>query len=78
MDVMIEDNDGGEVDEAELKEWADQYGLSIPVVSDPGSSVLYRYATGSIGLPYKVLIDHGVVVESINASDSELTSLLSE
>lgn len=76
MDVMIEDNEGGEVDQAELDEWASTYGLTIPVVSDPGSSVLYRYASGSIGLPYKVLIDRGVVIESINASDSELSALL--
>lgn len=76
MDVMIEDNEGGEVDEAELNEWADTYGLTIPVVSDPGSSVLYRYATGSIGLPYKVLIDRGVVVDTISASDSDLSALL--
>lgn len=70
MNVMIEDEAGEDVDVAELNEWADTYGLTFPVVTDPGSSTMYRYASGSVGLPFTVLIDRGVVVESLDSPSS--------
>jgi hypothetical protein len=66
LEIMTEDSAGGTVEEAELVEWADTYGLTMPVVSDPNSSVMWSFATGgSVGLPYTVLIDQGMVVETV-------------
>ncbi len=78
LEIMIEDNSGGDVDQEELNVWADQYGLTMPVISDPGSSTMYSYATGgSVYLPFTVLVDKGAVVKKIDNVDiSDLDALL--
>ena len=49
----------------------------MPVLSDPGSSTLYSYATGGVGLPYVVLLDRGAVVElSSGATTRDFDRLL--
>lgn len=80
LEVMIEDNNGGDVDQAELNEWADRYGLTMPVISDPGSNTMYSYATGgTVYLPFIVLLDKGVVVKEIgDAGISDLDALLAD
>lgn len=79
LEIIIEDQDGGEADLTELQSWADTYGLTMPVLSDPGSSVLYSFASGSIGLPFTVLIDRGVVVADANyPSTGDMDALLAE
>ena len=62
MNVIIEDEGGNAPDQRDLRGWADAFGLTIPVVADPGYSVLTRFGSGSIGLPFTVLLDRGVVV----------------
>jgi hypothetical protein len=79
LEIIIEDEQGNAPDQDDLVSWADQFGLTMPVLADPGSSTLYSFATGSIGLPYTVLLDRGVVVESTNyPSSSDALSLLQE
>lgn len=79
LEILIEDEGGGEVDQEEAVGWAEQYGLTMPVLSDPGSATLYSFATGSIGLPYTVLIDRGVVVASTNYPNTgDMDELLAE
>ena len=78
-EVMIENNESVTPSVEELGEWADTYGLTMPVLADEGEQMLYSFATGSIGLPYTVLIDRGMVVTSVgSASVSEMDELLAE
>jgi hypothetical protein len=66
MNVIIEDEGSNAPDQDDLVAWSEQYGLTMPVVADAGSSTLYSYATGgSIGLPFTALLDRGVLVESV-------------
>jgi len=79
LEIIIENNDSESPSVDDLTEWADTYGLTMPVLADAGSSVLYTYASGSIGLPYTVLLDRGVVVESVgSASVGEMDDLLAD
>lgn len=79
IDAIIENNDSESPSQDDLVEWADTYGLEIPVVADAGSGVLYSYATGGVGLPYKVLIDRGMVITHVgDATDADVEALLSE
>ncbi len=67
MNVIIEDESSNAPDQDDLVAWSEQYGLTMPVVADAGSSTLYSYATGgSIGLPFTALLDRGVLVESVD------------
>lgn len=77
MNVIIEDESGNPPSQAELGVWASTFGLTIPVVADPGAATLFSYATsGSIGLPFTVLLDRGVVVENVEyPSSSEALAL---
>jgi len=77
LEVMIEDVNGGEVDQDELNQWVDQYGLTMPVISDPSSSTMWSFASGSVGLPYTVLLDKGAVVVSANhPTEADIDQLL--
>ncbi len=77
LEVMIENNAGTTPTVAELGDWADTYGLDMPVLADKNSQVLASYAQGSIGLPYIVVLDRGVVVKKIgDGTESYATSLL--
>ena len=46
-----------------LEAWANQYGISTPVVSDPNSSIYWRFGEGS--LPQSALIGPGAEVLKI-------------
>ena len=64
MNVIIEDAGSGEMDLDELQTWSDDYGLTMPVLSDPGGAFMWSHiSTGSVGLPYVVLMDKGVVID---------------
>ncbi len=77
LEIMIENNDSVTPSVDELGEWADTYGLTMPVLADQDEAVMYTYASGSIGLPYTVLLDRGVVVESVgSASVGDMDGLL--
>ena len=55
----------------DLKWWADQYGLTHPVVADANFEVALRFLradpgfTGNIGLPNLQLLSPGQLVESV-------------
>jgi len=67
MNVIIEDESGNAPNQADLQAWSNNFGLTMPVLADPNYRVLSSYATSSsIGLPFTVLIDRGVVVESVD------------
>ncbi len=65
-------------DTADLKDWADTYGLTHPVVGDGDGAFFWTYGSG--GWPMKVLIDHGMVLTSIDemAGDAEIEALLEQ
>lgn len=68
--IVLENERGAAPSRADLQGWATEYGLTMPVLADPGMQVLSRYATSSsIGLPFTVLLDRGVVVADVNYPD---------
>ena len=81
MTLIGETNSGGSPTQADLQEWANDYGITHPVLADPGFGELvnYLYAdpsfNGSFGLPNMELLSPGMQVEIINgyvgASDIE-------
>lgn len=78
LEVIIENNDNQVPSVDDLNTWADTYGLSMPVLADE-QSIVYQFATGgSIGLPYTVLLDRGMVVQDGigSASVSQMDNLL--
>jgi hypothetical protein len=77
LEIIIEDESSNAPDNDDLVSWADQYGLTMPVLADPQSTTLYSFASGSVGLPFTVLLDRGVVVESTNyPTSSDALSLV--
>ena len=79
LEIIIENEESQPASLEEIQEWADTYSMTMPVLSDANSTVLYTFASGSIGLPYTVLLDRGVVVESVgSASVSQMDELLGE
>jgi hypothetical protein len=78
-EVMIENMDSATPSQDELVEWADTYGLTMPVLADTGKSMFGSFAPGGGGLPYTVLVDRGMVVTTVaTASVSEMDELLAE
>ena len=47
----------------ELKSWANQYGITTPVMQDEGSALYWRFGTG--GLPQAALLGPGAEVLKI-------------
>jgi hypothetical protein len=78
MNIIIEDGESNPPDQADLEEWAGEFGLTFPVLADPDSSIFWRYSSG--GLPTILLIDKGVVLESVDeyALDPEIDQLLTK
>ena len=77
LEIIIEDESSNAPDNDDLVSWADQYGLTMPVLADPQSTTLYSFASGGVGLPFTVLLDRGVVVESTNyPTSSDALSLV--
>lgn len=66
--MVIEDESGRPANEGQLLDWATQYGMTFPVLSDRNGGVMWSYAgSGSVGLPFTVLLDRGNVVESVDS-----------
>ena len=67
INAIIENNERQAPSQDDLNEWVNTYGLTIPVVADAGSTTMWSYASGggSVGLPFAVLIDRGVVVNDV-------------
>ena len=76
LETIIENENYEPADQAGLKLWADTYALTIPVISDANSTNMYTYATGGVGLPFTVLLDRGVVVDTVTASEADIDPLL--
>jgi len=73
LQVMIEDASGSPMKRGDLEDWADQYGLTMPVLSDRNSAEMWKYAAdsgGSVGLPFTVVIDRGVVIDTIQSGSN--------
>jgi hypothetical protein len=51
-------------DPADLLDWAEEYGLTHPVVGDGSGEFYWAYGAGAWPMP--VVIDRGMVLASIN------------
>ncbi len=60
--MMITALDGSEP--ADLLDWADEYGLTHPVVGDGSGEFYWAYGDGAWPMP--VVINRGMVLESVN------------
>ena len=76
--TFIAENDNSQApSQSDLMYWANTYGLTHPVVADPGfnETVQYLWANpqfdGTIGLPNMQLLSPGMVVELTNSWPSE-------
>jgi thiol-disulfide isomerase/thioredoxin len=82
IEVLIEDADGGPVEQEERVAWAESYGQTIPVVHDPGGQTMWSFVpqgSGSVGLPFPVLLDRGAVVADVDGpTQSDIDALLQE
>jgi Ca2+-binding RTX toxin-like protein len=66
-------------DTADLKDWADTYGATHPIVGDGDGTFFWTYSKYS-AWPMRVLIDHGMVLTSIDdgADEPEVQALLDQ
>lgn len=66
MNVIVENGSSEEADLEDLQEWSGEYGLTMPVLSDPMGAFATSHIEGSsYALPYVVLLDHGVVIDTL-------------
>ena len=78
LEVMIETEDGSAPRKRDLERWASSYGLTMPVLADANGTQMWSYAAdmgGSVGLPFTVILDKGVVIDSV-ASGSQESALV--
>jgi hypothetical protein len=79
LEVMIENNQSRTPKVSELEDWADNYGLTMPVLADADLQ-MWNYADGmsQVGLPFTVVLDRGVVIDTTTsgANDSRAVKLL--
>ncbi|MDP2311459.1 MAG: hypothetical protein Q8P41_01025 [Pseudomonadota bacterium] len=73
--MMITAMDGDATED--LLGWADEYGITHPVIGDAAGEFFWTYSKTS-SWPMKVLINRGVVLESIDdmADAAEIEALL--
>ena len=79
VSLMFNDNDYETPDTDDLKSWADNYGLTSPVVADDGSAVGNRFEADGY-IPSKTLLGPGaeVVVVDGDISSTTIDELLTE
>lgn len=67
LNVIIEDENSEEVDQGELQDWADNYGLTMPVVYDPAGAYMWSHLEGasSVGLPYMEVLAPGAAIDTL-------------
>ncbi|MSQ04180.1 MAG: TlpA family protein disulfide reductase [Myxococcales bacterium] len=65
LEVLVQNDVGGDPTTADLQAWAANYQLTIPVLADPGGVVMSRFDTDSDELPMTVVLDEGVVIDTI-------------
>ena len=75
--MMITSLDGD--DPADLMGWADEFGLTHPVVGDGDGAFFWSFSRNS-AWPMVVLIDRGMVITSVDesAGSAEVEALLSQ
>lgn len=69
LEIITETEDYATPEQADLQEWADTYGLTMPVLAD-AEDLMWDYAAdegGSVGLPFTVVIDRGMVIDTIQS-----------
>jgi hypothetical protein len=59
--ALGEDTEGGRPSTDDLTTWTETYGLTHPVVADPGFEVMWELG-GNGGLPFMALADEGVLL----------------
>ena len=68
--MIVENSSAAPPSVGDLGDWASWYGLSHPVLADPGFGVSYNYigteGVTTIGLPNKQLIGPGMEVLAVN------------
>jgi hypothetical protein len=66
LEVMVEDENSAAPAADKAAEWADTYGLTMPVLAAE-DAIMYKYAEGmsSVGLPFTVVLDPGNEIYSI-------------
>ena len=76
LEVVIENNEGAVPSQEEAQEWADTYGLTMPVLAG-GNDIMYKYAEGmsSVGLPFTAVIDPGAEIYSVQAGTQVETAV---
>jgi peroxiredoxin len=60
--LMREDQDGNDPKVKDLRAWADQYKLTVPVVADENGSTYKRLFPDAVGVPEYVIIAPGMKV----------------
>ena len=76
LEVLIHDQDGNAPTTDTLLEWADNFGLTMPVLSDAGEHVVSSYAGGwHFGPPFVVVLDKGDVISAVDGSEAEWEAL---
>lgn len=77
LQAIVQDADRHTPDTDTLAAWADTYGLTLPVVGDRNYAI-NDFADGSAyGLPYAVLIDRGMRIDTVGyATLSQMDALL--
>ena len=72
MTLIGENNSGGAPSQSDLQSWANQHGLTHPVLADPGFNEAWRYisteSSGSFFLPNKQILAPGMMIISVNES----------
>lgn len=64
--VMSQDNNYNEPDQAFLQSWASQYGLTFPVLRQPGNATedaLYASGTHEGYIPFQILLDRDMTID---------------
>lgn len=71
LEVIVSNTtDGAPPTPEGVADWIDTYGLTFPVLRDEaGDPNLWTYCDG--GLPTKVLVDHGMVIDISHADVQE-------
>jgi hypothetical protein len=64
---------------ADLAAWADEYGLTHPVVGDAGDEFFWTFSKSS-AWPMIVLLDRGMLITSVDdgAGEAEVEELLAQ
>ena len=83
--TLIIESDTGPATQEDAASWANQYGLTFPVLADPNSTLINYIRTdpnfsGGYGLPNKQLLSPGLQVEIVNGgvTPNDFTPFLDE